>query len=116
MLGNHRIEQRPGTESSDVFGRLWEMWRSPAGERVRSFATITTKSNELCAELHDRMPVIVALKHSRNGWGRSHPVWSRSKRCSRQFPSEEITCWPVSTRVGNVRNNDPNLIDPIAAE
>jgi SOS response associated peptidase (SRAP) len=91
------------------------MWRSPASERVRRFATITTKPNELCAELHDRMPVIVALEHSRIGWGRSHPAWSMSKRCSRQFPSEEITCWPVSPRVGNVRNNDPNLIDPTAA-
>jgi putative SOS response-associated peptidase YedK len=28
-----------------------------AGERVRSFAIITTTPNELCAELHNRMPV-----------------------------------------------------------
>jgi putative SOS response-associated peptidase YedK len=32
---------------------LWEQWRSPAGEWVRSFAIITTKPNELCAELHN---------------------------------------------------------------
>jgi len=24
-----------------------------------------------------------------------------------------MTCWPVSTRVGNVKNNDPSLIEPI---
>jgi putative SOS response-associated peptidase YedK len=30
---------------------LWETWRSPAGERVRSFAIITTTPNQLCAEL-----------------------------------------------------------------
>jgi putative SOS response-associated peptidase YedK len=24
-----------------------------------------------------------------------------------------MTMWPVSTRVGNVRNNDPSLIKPI---
>jgi putative SOS response-associated peptidase YedK len=39
---------------------LWESWRSPAGERVRSFAIITTTPNELCAQLHNRMPVILA--------------------------------------------------------
>jgi putative SOS response-associated peptidase YedK len=39
---------------------LWETWRSPAGERVRSFAIITTPPNELYAELHNRMPT--ALK------------------------------------------------------
>jgi putative SOS response-associated peptidase YedK len=31
------------------------------------------------------------------------------------YPPEELTCWPVSPRVGNVKNNDPSLIDPIAA-
>jgi len=24
-----------------------------------------------------------------------------------------MVCWPVSTRVGNVKNNDPSLIEPI---
>ena len=38
---------------------LWENWRSPAGEWVRSFAIITTTPNELCAELHNRMPVVL---------------------------------------------------------
>ena len=38
---------------------LWENWRSPAGERVRSFAIITTEPNELCARLHNRMPVVL---------------------------------------------------------
>jgi hypothetical protein len=28
------------------------------------------------------------------------------------YPAEEMTCWPVSARVGNVRNNDPSLIEP----
>jgi putative SOS response-associated peptidase YedK len=39
---------------------LWDSWRSPAGERVRSFAVITTAPNELCAQLHNRMPAILA--------------------------------------------------------
>ncbi len=30
-------------------------------------------------------------------------------------PSDEMICWPVSPRVGNVKNNDPSLIEPIAA-
>jgi putative SOS response-associated peptidase YedK len=34
-------------------------WRSPTGERVRSFAVITTEPNELCARLHNRMPVVL---------------------------------------------------------
>ena len=38
---------------------LWETWRSPAGERIRSFTIITTTPNELCAELHNRTPVVL---------------------------------------------------------
>jgi hypothetical protein len=26
-----------------------------------------------------------------------------------------MICWPVSARVGNVKNNDPALIEPLAA-
>jgi hypothetical protein len=29
------------------------------------------------------------------------------------YPSNDMICWPVSPRVGNVRNNDPSLIEPI---
>jgi putative SOS response-associated peptidase YedK len=51
------------------------------------------------------------------------PVWlgeeqadaSALKALLAPFPSEEMTCWPVSPRVGNVKNNDPSLIEPIAA-
>jgi SOS response associated peptidase (SRAP) len=38
---------------------LWENWRSPAGERVRSFAIVTATPNELCAELHNLKPVVL---------------------------------------------------------
>lgn len=28
-------------------------------------------------------------------------------------PSADIVCWPVSPRVGSVKNNDPGLVEPI---
>ena len=31
------------------------------------------------------------------------------------YPSDDMPCWPVSARVGNVKNNDLSLIEPIAA-
>ena len=30
------------------------------------------------------------------------------------YPAEEMTRWPVCPRVGNVKNNHPSLIEPIA--
>jgi putative SOS response-associated peptidase YedK len=46
---------------------VWENWKSLAGEWVRNFAIVTTEPNELCAQLHDRMPVVLAP----DAW----PVW-----------------------------------------
>ena len=42
-------------------GGLWETGSAPtSGEWVRTFAIITTDANELVAEIHDRMPLILA--------------------------------------------------------
>jgi putative SOS response-associated peptidase YedK len=99
-----------------VLAGLWENWRSPAGEWIRSFAIITTKPNELCAELHNRMPVVLGPE--------TWPVWlgeepadpRQLKALLAPYPSEGMTCWPVSQRVGSVKNNDPSLIQPVAAQ
>jgi putative SOS response-associated peptidase YedK len=93
---------------------LWETWRSPSGERVRSFAIITTTPNELCAELHNRMPVVLKTDWWRAWLGEEPADAARLKALLAPYPSEEMTCWPVSPRVGNVKNNDPSLIEPIA--
>jgi putative SOS response-associated peptidase YedK len=31
------------------------------------------------------------------------------------YPADDMICWPVSARVGNVKNNDPSLIEPVTA-
>ena len=94
---------------------LWENWRSPAGEWVRSFAVITTKPNELCAELHNRMPTVIGREAWRAWLGEEPSDPHELKALLAPYSTEEMTCWPVSTRVGNVKNNDPTLIEPIAA-
>jgi putative SOS response-associated peptidase YedK len=30
------------------------------------------------------------------------------------YPADDMVMWPVDKRVGNVRNNDPALIEPVA--
>jgi putative SOS response-associated peptidase YedK len=55
---------------------LWDNWRSPAGEWLRSFAIITTAPNELCAELHNGMPAVLGPEHGGSGSGRSR--WTRA--------------------------------------
>jgi hypothetical protein len=73
-----------------VLAGLWETWRSPAGERIRSFTIVTTTPNELCAELHNRMPVVLKPQ----AW----PVWlgeepadlPQLKALLAPYPSDEM--------------------------
>jgi putative SOS response-associated peptidase YedK len=94
---------------------LWENWRSPAGEHIRSFAIVTTEPNELCAELHNRMPVVLKPETWPAWLGEQPATVQDLKAMLAPYPSDEMICWPVSPRVGNVKNNDPSLIEPIVA-
>jgi len=41
-------------------GGVWETGARRPANGIRSFAIVTTAPNELCAELHNRMPAIIA--------------------------------------------------------
>jgi putative SOS response-associated peptidase YedK len=45
--------------SPDRFG-LWATWTPEHGESIETFDIVTTAASRLVAEMHDRMPVIVA--------------------------------------------------------
>ena len=46
-------------ESPFAFAGLWESWSMEGGEEMRSATIITTEPNEVAAEIHNRMPVIL---------------------------------------------------------
>jgi len=98
-----------------VFAGLWERWCSPDGGTLKSFTIITTEANSLAAPVHDRMPVLIAP----NGWlawlGEVPSPSNDLKAMLRPYPSEAMAMWPVSKRVGNVRNDTPDLFEPIDA-
>jgi putative SOS response-associated peptidase YedK len=94
---------------------LWENWHSPAGEWVRSFAIVTTEPNELCAQLHNRMPVVLAPETWPAWLGEEPADEGRLKALLASYPSDGMIARPISARVGSVKNNDPSLIEPIAA-
>jgi len=92
---------------------LWETWRSPVNETVRSFTIVTTTPNELCGELHNRMPVILPPERWSTWLGEETTEPDQLKSVLVPYTGA-ITCWPVSQRVGNVKNNDASLIEPVA--
>jgi putative SOS response-associated peptidase YedK len=87
---------------------LWENWRNPStGEWERTFAIITVPSNELVAQIHDRMPAILK-PGSYNRWLSSEPD---PHDLLITYPSEPMTMWPISTRVNKPENDGPTLLE-----
>jgi putative SOS response-associated peptidase YedK len=69
----------------------------------------------LCGEIHNRMPVILKPE-SWSAWLGAEPADpAELKSLLAPYPAIEMICWPVSPRVGNVKNNDPSLIETVAA-
>ena len=79
---------------------LWEDWKSPANEWVRSFTIITCPPNELCGQIHDRMPVILPPAEWSAWLGEEPAGIDLLKAMLAPYPAEEMTIWPVSTRRG----------------
>ena len=93
---------------------LWETWKSPAGEVVRSFTIATTAPNALAAEIHNRMPAILPSAAWPAWLGEEEAGAAALKGLLAPYPADGMRAWPVSSRVGNVKNNDASLIEPVA--
>jgi len=86
---------------------LWERWKAPDGQMVESCTIVTVDANALIAELHERMPLILAPD--------DYDAWLRAE--SKQLPpavaAQDMRYYPVSPLVSNARNDVPACLDPI---
>ena len=76
---------------------------------IRTFAIITTDANEMVAEIHDRMPLIIAPRDYAR-WLSDDPD---PHDLMRVFRAEPMRMWPISTRVNRPENDDPSIVEPI---
>lgn len=103
------------TGSPFAFAGLWEEWHNGDGSQILSCTIITTRPNEMMAEIHNRMPVILAEK--------DYPIWLQETEADTEplrsllapYPAEWMTAYPVSTTVNNPVNDVPACIQPLAA-
>jgi putative SOS response-associated peptidase YedK len=94
-----------------AFAGLWERWTPKDGEALETFTIVTTDPNELMETIHNRMPVIVE-KRDYDRWLEPGDAEHPPVDLLRPYPAEKMVAWPVSARVGNVRNNDAELLEP----
>ena len=88
---------------------LWERWIGFDGTPLESCALLTTSANAQIAELHARMPAILAPE--------SYAAWLDPARAVDAFPdllaTPSFALRPVGTRVNRVDHDDAACLDAV---
>jgi putative SOS response-associated peptidase YedK len=89
-----------------------EEWSTPDGETLQTFSTITTDANHQLSKIQPRMPVII----EQADW----PIWLGEedgdvRGLLRPAPGDVLHVCPVDRKVGNVRNDGLELLEPLSS-
>ena len=88
---------------------LYESWQG-ADQQFWSCTMITRPADVGLDRIHARMPILLSAENAL-AW-LSEPLESTQEFLS-DVASTEVVYWPVSSAVGNVRNNDERLCQAI---
>ncbi len=104
---------RMNDEHPFAFAGLWEHWKSGDGEVINSCTILTTEPNDLMRPVHNRMPVIIDPK--------DYDLWLDTEVKTPEllqpllhpYSAEEMTAYPVSTKVNKPVNDSAELINSL---
>jgi len=110
----HRIDGEPLAVAG-----LWAAWRDPAAADtdapwLHSCTVITTSANATMAPVHDRMPVLLPASRWAEWLDPDNTDITALQQLLVPAPDDLLTMHPVGTDVNNVRNNGPELLQPVA--
>jgi putative SOS response-associated peptidase YedK len=96
-----------------AFAGLWDRWKDPSGKAVETCSILTTAPNSVTAAVHDRMPVIL--------YPDSYDLWldpgmrdvSAASELLKPCDARLMRCFPVSTRINSVANDDAECSTPV---
>ncbi len=100
---------------------LYEVWRDPAlpddhpNRWLWTCTVITQQAPDLLGLIHDRNPVIVPRELHQQWLDCSSEDPDTARRILDEIPQTRLEPYFVSSAVGNVRNNGPELIEPVPA-
>jgi putative SOS response-associated peptidase YedK len=98
-----------------AFAGLWARWRPEGGEPVESCTILTTEPNELVADIHKRMPVILPPQDYGPWLDPETRDPARLSGMLQPYSAEEMIAYPVSTRVNRPEHDDPDCVEPVEA-
>jgi putative SOS response-associated peptidase YedK len=109
-----KIPMRIKLKSSELFGLagLWETWKSN-DETIHSCTIITTKPNELVADIHDRMPVLLKPQDEQTWLDPSITDTQQLSTLLIPYDAGDMEAYQVSPLVNSPKNNSVDLIQRV---
>ncbi len=98
-----------------VTAGLFEVWQAADGSALGSCSMLTTTASEAMTPLHPRMPVVLDSEDEWDAWlsPRTEPEVLLS--LCQPFESRDFAFYAVDRKVGQVRQESPDLLHPIDA-
>lgn len=90
---------------------LTSEWCAQDGSLIHTYTILTTLANEMMEGLHDRMPVILDKAQAVKWLSPTRDPSLLIEELCQPYLSERMEAYPVSSLVGNVRNDDEGLIE-----
>jgi putative SOS response-associated peptidase YedK len=134
VLGAAEATDRPGKKAKQpyfihradggplAFAGLYELWRDksvPDGDPAAwlwSATVITTTAPDELGQIHDRMPMVIAPESWEDWLDPGQTEVSDLKALLAPAAVSGLATYPVSTLVNAVRNNGPELIEPVTLD
>jgi putative SOS response-associated peptidase YedK len=91
---------------------IWAGHRSEAGAKVATCAILTCRPNDLVAEIHNRMPVIVPPEN-REQWLNQRTSLVEIAGLLTPLPAQEMEAYEVSPLVNSARHDGPECMRPV---
>lgn len=100
------------TEEPFAFAGIWSTIHTADGTGQQTFSIITTTPNDLMAEIHDRMPVILH-PHDEDDWLNPQLPLQDAQALLVPYPAELMTAYEVSAKVNSPAYNTPDAVQRV---
>ena len=96
-----------------AFAGIWDRWKDPSGNWIKTCSILTTTPNAVTSPVHDRMPVILGTD--------AYDLWLdpgmkdviAATEQLKPYDARLMRCYPVSTRINSVANDDAECSAPV---
>jgi putative SOS response-associated peptidase YedK len=96
------------------FAGIYDIWKDRrTGNKIYSYAIITTTPNALVGKIHDRMPVILQQEDEETWLNPDITEPEHLLPLLQPYPVDQMEEWQVGDAARNARNDSPELTKPL---